>query len=80
MKQHIDPADTAPEVDLVRVLTLCPTGSCRDLVFHDLTGIYGQEFALKRSKALIGYSELLHSVLKEGAINGTIAAIRRTGL
>jgi hypothetical protein len=27
-----------------------------------LTGIYGQEFAAGRSKALIGYSELLHSV------------------
>lgn len=80
MKQHIDPADRALEADLVRVLELCPTGSCRDLVFHGLTGVYGQEFALKPSKALIGYSELLHSVLKEGAINGTIAATRRTGL
>lgn len=71
VKQHIDPADTNLEADLVRVLKLCPTGSCRDQVFHEITGIYGQEFALKRSKALIGYSELLHSVLKEGILNGT---------
>jgi thiamine pyridinylase len=73
VKQHIDPADESLEADLVRVLKLCPTGSCRDLVFHEITGIYGQEFAQKRSKALIGYSELLHSVLKEGINNGTIS-------
>jgi thiamine pyridinylase len=70
--KHISPADTSLEDDLVRVLKLCPTGSCRDQIFHEITGIYGQEFALGRSKALIGYSELLHSVLQEGILNGTL--------
>jgi thiamine pyridinylase len=66
VKEHMAPPDTAVEADLIRVLKLCPAGFCRDQIFHELTGIYGQEFALGRSKALIGYSELLHSVLTEG--------------
>ena len=73
VKDHINPADPSVEADLVRVLKMCPTGRCRDQVFHEITGIYGQEFALKRSKALIGYSELLHSVLKEGITDGTLS-------
>lgn len=73
VKDHILPADKALEADLVRILEMCPSGSCRDQVFHELTGIYGLEFALRRSKALIGYSELLHSVLIEGMMNGTMA-------
>jgi len=68
VKDHITPADESLEADLVRVLKLCPTGSCRDQIFHEVTGIYGQEFARGRSKALIGYSELLHSVLAEAVI------------
>jgi hypothetical protein len=71
-KNHIDPADESLEADLVRILKMCPAGSCRDQIFHELTGIYGQEFALKRSKALIGYSELLHSVLMEGFPDGDL--------
>jgi thiamine pyridinylase len=66
VRDHILPADQTLETDLVRMLKLCPAGSCRDQIFHELTGIYGQEFARGRSKALIGYSELLHSVLAEG--------------
>jgi thiamine pyridinylase len=73
VQKHILPADESLEADLVRLLKLCPVGSCRDQIFHEDTGIYGQEFALGRSKALIGYSELLHSVLKEGIVNGTVA-------
>jgi len=72
VKDHILPADESLEGDLVRVLKLCPTGSCRDQIFHELTGIYGQEFALGRSKALIGYSELLHSVLTEGMADNNL--------
>ncbi len=72
VKNHIDPPDTSLESDLIRVLKMCPAGRCRDQIFHELTGIYGQEFALKRSKALIGYSELLHSVLKEGFPDGDL--------
>lgn len=72
VQKHILPADVTLEADLVRLLKLCPLGSCRDQIFHEDTGIYGQEFALGRSKALIGYSELLHSVLKEGTGNGTL--------
>jgi thiamine pyridinylase len=72
VQKHISPADESLEADLVRVLKLCPVGSCRDQIFHQDTGIYGQEFALGRSKALIGYSELLHSVLKEGVLEGTL--------
>lgn len=71
-QKHIDPADESLEADLVRVLKMCPVGSCRDQIFHELTGIYGREFALKRSKALIGYSELLHSVLTEGFPDGDL--------
>jgi thiamine pyridinylase len=66
VKEHMMPTDESVESNLVRVLKLCPSGSCRDQIFHEITGIYGQEFALGRSKALVGYSELLHSVLTEG--------------
>jgi thiamine pyridinylase len=68
---HLDKADQDLESDLIRVLKLCPTGGCRDQIFHELTGIYGQQFSRKRSRALIGYSELLHSVLTEQAACGT---------
>lgn len=69
---HLSPTDESLLADLVRVLKMCPSASCRDQIFHELTGIYGQEFALGRSKALIGYSELLHSVLTEATLNGTM--------
>jgi hypothetical protein len=72
VKDHLQKADTTLEDDLVSIVKLCPVGSCRDQIFHELTGIYGQEFALRHSKALIGYSELLHSVLNEGIMNGTM--------
>lgn len=72
VKDHILPADESLEADLVRVLRMCPAGSCRDQIFHELTGIYGQEFAVGRSRALIGYSELLHSVLLEGMSDGAL--------
>jgi thiamine pyridinylase len=66
---HVAPAvqtlDSAVEDDLIRLSKLCPHGGCRDQIFHEITGIYGQEFARKRSKALVGYSELLRSVLLE---------------
>jgi hypothetical protein len=67
--QHVAPAvqnlDPAIENDLIRLSKLCPNAGCRDQVFHEITGIYGQQFARKRSKALVGYSELLRSVLIE---------------
>jgi thiamine pyridinylase len=67
---HLSPADPSLLEDLVSIFKLCPAGSCRDQIYHEDTGTYGQAFALGRSKALIGYSELLHSVLKEGVLNG----------
>lgn len=66
VNDHLQKADTSLEDDLIRIVKMCPTGMCRDSIFHELTGIYGQEFAAGRSKTLIGYSELLHSVLGEG--------------
>lgn len=64
--KHLDPSDQFLNEDLIRLLKLCPKGGCRDQIFHEDTGIYGQQFANGQSRALIGYSELLHSVLKEG--------------
>jgi thiamine pyridinylase len=72
VQNHIKKAEQPLEDDLGTILKMCSKGSCRDKIFHELTGIYGQEFALNRSKALIGYSELLHSVLTEATINGTM--------
>jgi thiamine pyridinylase len=70
VKDHLQTADTSLEDDLIRIVKMCPTGMCRDTIFHELTGLYGQEFANGRSKTLIGYSELLHSVLTEGMGDG----------
>jgi thiamine pyridinylase len=70
VKDHLQTADTALEDDLIRIVKMCPTGMCRDSIFHELTGFYGQEFANGRAKTLIGYSELLHSVLTEGMADG----------
>lgn len=64
--KHLDSPDESLEADLVRLLKLCPVGGCRDQISHEDTGIYGQQFASGQATALIGYSELLHSVLKEG--------------
>jgi thiamine pyridinylase len=61
----IDSFDQSIALDESRVLKLCNSASCRDQIFHELTGIHGAEFARKRGKALIGYSELLHDVLAE---------------
>lgn len=73
--QHALPAvqhlDKNIEDDLVRLRKLCSAGSCRDQISHEFTGIYGMQFAHKRSKSLVGYSELLHSVLSEAASCGT---------
>jgi len=61
----IDTFDPSIGDDEAQVLKLCNAASCRDQIFHELTGIHGAEFARKRGKALIGYSELLHDVLAE---------------
>jgi thiamine pyridinylase len=63
--QAVGSMDPALQDDMIRLLKLCPPGGCRDVVFHEDTGIYGQLFARKNSKALIGYSELLHDVIAE---------------
>lgn len=57
--------DLALQDDIIRLLKLCPPGGCRSHAFHDDPGVYGQLFARKRAKALIGYSEILHDVLSE---------------
>lgn len=67
---HLSPTDKSLVDDLVSIFNMCPSGSCRDQLYHEDTGLYGRAFALGRSKALIGYSELLHSVLLEGVLNG----------
>lgn len=71
VKDHLAVPDEGLISDLVRLLRLCTAGYCRDQIFHELTGIYGQEFAQQRAGSLIGYSELLHSVLKESELCGT---------
>lgn len=61
----VEAMDPALQDDIIRLLKLCPPGRCRDAVFHEDPGIYGQLFARKHAKALIGYSELLHDVISE---------------
>lgn len=61
----VESIDPAIQDDIIRLLKLCLSGACRDAVYHEDTGIYGQLFARKRAKALIGYSELLHDVISE---------------
>jgi thiamine pyridinylase len=57
--------DTAIEGDILALKKYCDTASCRNKVLHDYTGTHGAEFARKRGKALVGYSEILHDVLAE---------------
>lgn len=57
--------DTAIEGDILALKKYCDTTSCRNKVLHDYTGTHGAEFARKRGKALVGYSEILHDVLAE---------------
>jgi len=66
----VESMDPALQDDIIRLLKLCPPGGCRDEVSHEDTRIYGQLFARKRAKALIGYSELLHDVLAESQTCG----------
>lgn len=72
VKDHLTSADESVDDDLVRVFRMCSPGDCRDQLLHELTGVYGREFALSRSKALIGYSEILHDVLTEGTLDQTL--------
>ena len=59
--------DTAIEADILALKKYCDTASCRNKVLHDYTGTHGAEFARKRGKALVGYSEILHDVLAESS-------------
>jgi len=57
--------DLDVEKDLKALSAHCDTASCRSKVLHDYTGTHGAEFARRKGKALVGYSEVLHDVLTE---------------
>lgn len=61
----IETIDPAIEGDVSALSQYCDNASCRNKVLHDYTGTHGAEFARRKGKALIGYSESLHDVLVE---------------
>jgi thiamine pyridinylase len=64
----ITTVDPDVEKDIQDLSAHCDTASCRSKVLHDYTGTHGAEFARRRGKALVGYSEVLHDVLSESAL------------
>jgi hypothetical protein len=44
---------------------LCDAGFCRSGNYHEAIGFYGSQFARRRARALVGYSEALYYVLWE---------------
>ncbi|TKC93059.1 hypothetical protein [Polyangium fumosum] len=51
--------------NLQRAINLCDTGMCRDSDYHEATGFYARQFARKRGRALVGYSERLYYIALE---------------
>jgi thiamine pyridinylase len=61
----VETIDPAIEGDVLALSKYCDNASCRSKVLHDYTGTHGAEFARRKGKALIGYSESLHDTLTE---------------
>ncbi len=62
---HLGTYDAEIEKDLERIGQLCDPGFCRSQDYHEAVGFYGSQFARRRARALVGYSEVLHDVLWE---------------
>jgi thiamine pyridinylase len=64
---HMQTFDNDLQSDLKRVRALCDAGFCRQRPYHDATGFYGRLFARRKSRAVVGYSELLYDILLESS-------------
>jgi thiamine pyridinylase len=51
--------------NLQRTVALCDAGMCRSSSYHEATGFYARQFARKRGRALVGYSERLYYIAQE---------------
>jgi hypothetical protein len=60
--KYLDAVEEPIEGSLIRLLKVCAPGLCRD--YHG-SQIYARSFARKKSRILVGYSEILNSVLSE---------------
>jgi thiamine pyridinylase len=75
VSEHIKSPDAGTdkdfaEQDLVQLAHLCDLKLCRNQDYHDNhPEIFGQRFARRASRTLIGYSETLHQVLSETKTN-----------
>ena len=63
---HLSTVEPALKNNLARLANLCDQGFCRNQDFHDnKPAIYARQFDRAGGRALIGYSESLHSALQE---------------
>lgn len=51
--------------DFHQLLSVVPSGYGRSEPYHDANGFYGRQFARRRGRALVGYSESLYYVIDE---------------
>lgn len=60
--KHIDPEmlDQSAVGALNRLYALCPGGLCDSEKHHEFGQFYARQFAERRCRAIVGYSELLH--------------------
>ncbi len=65
-RQHIAIYDATIKDDLLAVSKMCQVESCRKPDYHQ-TPFFAQEFAEKRARALVGYSESLSGALAAAA-------------
>lgn len=69
--RRIDPANPDPDAlkALDRLFGLCPGGLCDSDKHHEFSPFYARQFAERRARAFVGYSERLHFVIEHG-LNG----------
>lgn len=65
--QHVKPSAPNAEIlrSLARVFALCPNGLCDSNKHHEFGQYYARQFAHRKARVMIGYSEQMHFVVDE---------------
>ncbi len=61
----VDSISTESTVAMKRAIALCDGDYCRDDGYHSIDGFYAKQFARRRGRALVGYSERMYYLISE---------------
>lgn len=66
-KKYLSEYNIAPKIidNINRAVRLCYNDYCRNDNYHDNTGFYSRQFARKKGRVLVGYSESLYYLIDE---------------